>query len=346
MKKEKNITCKGKAGKAGRIKKVVYIILLSTMGILIGSGATVYLLFHSLVSKMNLIVSEDIRDDKHLKQVSHEQVYSDENDEKMSNKIFDEITLPKYYQSPNYSSVSIRLPVEESNQSTKSPEEHAVTDESTTEDKEILALDQKIKDNLKQIIEIPKDNNITNIIVLAIDSEEEDDESLKHILLLTLDKKTKSVIASSFALNIYLSIPGQKNSCLRDAYYYGGADLLREAIEVNFKLDISQYVKVDLNSCKDLADDIGFNKSMKLDLIKLNDALNTILPEVYTDFTETELFMLLFSYQSYMDYKKEYLSIPKKDTYTMELMGDQIVLGIDFEENIQLLYEKIYQINR
>lgn len=237
------------------------------------------------------------------------------------------------------------------------------------------------------------------------------------MILVSINKKTKKIIVTSILRDIYLQIPGKKNNNrINEAYAFGGADLLMETIEQNFRIQVEQYASVDFYAFIDIVDAVEgvtlevtekeipvingyvmelnrltgqeetkdlltepgtlllsgkqalgyarnryvgnsdfertarqrrvleqiFKKVKNSNLAEIKDLLNIILPHVTTNLTEGEMFSLILSLPSYIDYDIEQWSIPMTGTYTSKRIRGMAVLGIDFNKNIGELHRKVY----
>lgn len=80
----------------------------------------------------------------------------------------------------------------------------------------------------------------------------------------------------------------------------------------------------------------------KLSISEMNDCLDTILPLLTTDLTEGELLDLVLHAPTYLGYERVQLRIPANGTYKNMRVGGRAVLGIDFEENRNIMIEEIY----
>lgn len=130
--------------------------------------------------------------------------------------------------------------------------------ENSPED-EIAAAEQAVLDNLKNnATPIASDNNIFNILLIGTDNRENvaGDRS-DSMILVSLNTETHDITMTSFMRDTYVSIPGHGNNRLNAAYAYGGADLLIETIQTNFKIEIDRYVKVGFDSFVGVIDAIG-----------------------------------------------------------------------------------------
>ena len=77
------------------------------------------------------------------------------------------------------------------------------------------------------------------------------------MMILTIDDKNKSIKLTSLVRDTLVNIPGHGYEKLTHAYAYGGAKLLLDTIEQNFKISIKDYAAVNFNSFIDLVDVLG-----------------------------------------------------------------------------------------
>ena len=85
-----------------------------------------------------------------------------------------------------------------------------------------------------------------------------------------------------------------------------------------------------------------FTKAKSLNLLQLNDLLNTLLPELTTDLSEGETLSLLLDAPAIMGYELIPYHIPIDGTYKNMNINRRSVLGIDFAKNKAALIETIY----
>ncbi|NLZ81307.1 MAG: LytR family transcriptional regulator, partial [Clostridiales bacterium] len=235
------------------------------------------------------------------------------------------------------------------------------------------------------------------------------------MILVSINKSKKEIVSSSLLRDIYLQIPGKGNNRLNAAYAFGGANLLLDTIEENFKVKVDKYAAVDFYSFMSIVDAVEgvtlevtkeeipiinsyvkelnkltgqdesndfltepgllhlngkqalgyarnryigsdfertarqrrvleqvFLKVKSADLIQINELLNTFLPQVTSNITEAEVFSLILSLPAYSGYELKQLSIPVKNSYSFMRIEGMSVIGIDFEKNIEVMYNEIY----
>jgi LCP family protein required for cell wall assembly len=286
---------------------------------------------------------------------------------------------------------------------------------------EIATIEDNIRNNLEEnSIPILYDKNVFNILLIGSDTRTSGGAGRSDaMILVSINKKTKKIIVTSILRDIYLQIPGIKSSNrINAAYAYGGANLLMETIEQNFRIQVEHYASVDFYAFIDIVDAVEgitlevtekeipvingyvmelnqltgqeetkdfltepgtlllsgkqalgyarnryvgnsdfertarqrrvleqiFKKVKSSDLSDITDLLNITLPQVTTNLSEGEIFSLILSLPSYIDYGIEQWSIPMVGTYSSKRIRGMAVLGINFDENIDELHNKVYVI--
>lgn len=288
--------------------------------------------------------------------------------------------------------------------------------EDTSQD-EINALEEQIRQNMENnSTPIKSDKDVLNILLIGSDTRTSGKSGRSDaMIVVSINKKEKKIIATSILRDIYLTIPGITNNRINVAYAYGGADLLLDTIENNFKIEIDRYVSIDFYAFMKVVDIVGgitvdvtekdipimndyiknlnrltgkaedndlitiagtmeldgiqtlayvrnryngmdfartskqrevleklFDKVKQSNLIEINKILKAVLPEVTTNLSEGEIFSLILNLPAYRKYKLEQWSVPAEGTYSFLKIRGMDVIGIDFEENILQLQEKIY----
>ena len=125
---------------------------------------------------------------------------------------------------------------------------------------DIDKLNSDIKKNLEEnAVPIMYDEDVLNVLVIGTDSRnpELDRGRSDSMILVSINEKTNKIIMTSFLRDIYLQIPGIGYTRLNHAYAYGGAELLMDTIEQNFRIKIDKYVMVNFFSFVDVVDEVG-----------------------------------------------------------------------------------------
>lgn len=125
---------------------------------------------------------------------------------------------------------------------------------------EIDDLEAKIRKNLeKNAKELKSDDNVLNILLIGTDSRNPsvDRGRSDSMILVSVNKKTKKVIMTSFLRDTWVQIPDIGPQRLNAAYAYGGPPLLVKTMQANFGIRIDKYVTINFDSFKDTIDTIG-----------------------------------------------------------------------------------------
>jgi len=98
---------------------------------------------------------------------------------------------------------------------------------------------------------------ITNILVIGLDSFEEEDTRSDVMMLVTVDRLHKEIKMASLARDIYIEIPGYSPNRLNASWAYGGHALLRATIEQNFGVRIDASVVLNFSAFGVMIDALG-----------------------------------------------------------------------------------------
>ena len=109
--------------------------------------------------------------------------------------------------------------------------------------------------------------NVLNVLLCGVDTKDGTASSGRAdaIILVSVNKKTKEIVLSSFFRDsyIYMDIPKKDGTTegryekLNAAYVFGGPAALIDTLEKNFKVEIDQYIAVDFSSFTKLIDALG-----------------------------------------------------------------------------------------
>ncbi len=141
---------------------------------------------------------------------------------------------------------------------------------------EIDLIESRIRSNMENnSTSIVSDKNVCNILLIGSDTRSKDDRGRSDaMIVVSINKKTKKIVATSILRDIYIKIPGkEKNNRINTAYANGGAKLLMDTIKQNFKIDIDRYVSINFFAFMDVIDSVGgVNINVKQEEIKvMND---------------------------------------------------------------------------
>ncbi len=124
---------------------------------------------------------------------------------------------------------------------------------------EIDAAEQKIDENLQKEIEAKKNTkDLTNILLIGSDTRYVGQPGRSDtMMLLTINRDEETVSLTSFMRDMYVYVPDYGNTRINNAFARGGAQLLIDTIEANFKIEIDNYAAIDFYSFVDAIDAIG-----------------------------------------------------------------------------------------
>lgn len=121
----------------------------------------------------------------------------------------------------------------------------------------INSLEDKIKANFNKE-GLMESENVMNILLLGTDARSKNERGRSDsMILVSINKSTKEIVMTSFLRDIYLAIPDIESTRLNHAYAYGGADLVIDTLEQNFKIKIDKYAQVDFSSFITVIDAVG-----------------------------------------------------------------------------------------
>lgn len=144
---------------------------------------------------------------------------------------------------------------------TETEEELWEEEEETGEDSpenEIAALEEHLREQISSEDEALYDKNVLNILLIGCDSRTKNGRGRSDsMILVSINQDTKEIYMTSIMRDSYVSIPGHQDNRINAAYAYGGASLLMDTIETNFKIKVDKYAAVDFYSFVDIVDSIG-----------------------------------------------------------------------------------------
>ena len=140
--------------------------------------------------------------------------------------------------------------------------------------------DSSVDNSILSRVDYKTENGITNILLAGTDGRPGDKSSRSDaMMILTVDGKNKSLKLTSLARDTFVDTKKYGKIKLTETYGYGGINLLIEALESNFKLDIQNYAVVDFYSFMDIVDALG-GVSVEVRQNEISE-LNKFIPETY-----------------------------------------------------------------
>ncbi len=105
---------------------------------------------------------------------------------------------------------------------------------------------------------LPEQRGVKNILLLGTDERNSGEASRSDaIIVLSINENKKKIIMTSILRDSYVTIPGYGKNRINHAYQMGGAALMIQTIEENFKIPIDSYAKVDFFSFMGIIDKLG-----------------------------------------------------------------------------------------
>lgn len=163
------------------------------------------------------------------------------------------LVLHSYLSKINYDDGSTPPPVMDV------PEEPEDAKEPDSPQHEIDEAEQKIDENLQKEMEARKNTkDLTNILLIGSDTRYVGQPGRSDtMLLLTIDRDEEKISLTSLMRDMYVYVPDYGNTRINNAFARGGASLLIDTIEANFKIEIDYYAAIDFFSFVDAIDAIG-----------------------------------------------------------------------------------------
>ena len=109
---------------------------------------------------------------------------------------------------------------------------------------------------------VPEVKGITNILLLGVDNrvlEDNDTDSNSDVMIVvTIDADNKIVKLTSFQRDMIVYIPGVEEPLkLTEAHRFGGPEMTMRTLNDNFRLDLTDYVAVNIFESERLIDIVG-----------------------------------------------------------------------------------------
>ena len=135
-------------------------------------------------------------------------------------------------------------------------EEPTVADSSQDEINEYQNAVENVIAN--QDIELPDLGDIYNIMLIGTDERKIGGSSRSDsMILVSINKKSKQIVFTSFMRDIYVKIPNKGFYKLNASYAYGGVELLFDTMEYNFSIYPEKYIQVNFMSFVKVVDILG-----------------------------------------------------------------------------------------
>lgn len=106
--------------------------------------------------------------------------------------------------------------------------------------------------------EVIDDPDVWNVLVIGADKDPDGSNGRSDtMMVLSINSKTNKVKIVSFLRDLYIDIPGHGKDRLNAAYSYGGAAMLMQTIENNFRINIDDYLETNFAGFEQIIDSMG-----------------------------------------------------------------------------------------
>lgn len=137
-------------------------------------------------------------------------------------------------------------------------------DETTPEDSSDIVINE-YKQAVEEVLarrgsvdKLPELNEVYNILLVGTDERIPQNGGRSDVMLLvSINKKTKQIVGTSFLRDLYVKIPDKGFDKMNASFAYGGIELLLDTLEYNFSLKVDRYIAVNFKSFIDIVDILG-----------------------------------------------------------------------------------------
>ncbi len=121
---------------------------------------------------------------------------------------------------------------------------------------EELIKDLEEEGGIQHVAGVRQEDYVTNYLIFGIEKIG-GARNTDSIMIASINTKDDTLKLTSLLRDSYVDIPGYKSNKLNSAYAKGGAKLLIETVELNYKVRIDGYASVDFESFEKIVDLLG-----------------------------------------------------------------------------------------
>lgn len=99
--------------------------------------------------------------------------------------------------------------------------------------------------------------HVKNILLIGCDKADGGASRSDSMMIVSVNSKTGKVTVVSILRDIFVDIPGERQSKINHAHSWGGANLLIQTIEHNFGIKIDDYATINFEMFESLVDGLG-----------------------------------------------------------------------------------------
>lgn len=104
---------------------------------------------------------------------------------------------------------------------------------------------------------LTNENHVKNILLIGCDKEKGGASRSDSMIIVSVNSQTGKATVVSILRDTHVEIPGYRKQKINAAHTYGGANLLVQTIEQNFKIQIDDYATVNFDMFEALVDSLG-----------------------------------------------------------------------------------------
>lgn len=112
-------------------------------------------------------------------------------------------------------------------------------------------------EHIEDVDSLYTDKNVKNILLIGTDKESGGSARSDSIMIASVNKTTGKISICSILRDTHVEIPGECEAKINSAYSWGGANLLVQTIEQNFRIKIDDYATVNFEMFTKLIDGLG-----------------------------------------------------------------------------------------
>ncbi|MBR2876875.1 MAG: LCP family protein [Clostridia bacterium] len=112
-------------------------------------------------------------------------------------------------------------------------------------------------EHIADVSSLASSGDVKNILFIGADKERGGASRSDSIMIVSVNKKVGKVIVTSILRDTHVDVPGECEAKINSAYAWGGANLLIQTIEQNFRIKIDGYAVVNFNMFTELVDGLG-----------------------------------------------------------------------------------------
>lgn len=112
-------------------------------------------------------------------------------------------------------------------------------------------------EHIEDVDSLRSEAHVRNILLIGADADRGGSSRSDSIMIASVNKQTGRITVCSILRDTHVDVPGHQESKINAAYSWGGANLLIQTIEQNFRIKIDDYAVVNFEMFTALIDGLG-----------------------------------------------------------------------------------------